>query len=196
MTAAIVGSGPAVGVIEAAFGRHGLACRVVANADQIGDADVVVFAHLEPSSLHARPLTQTSDDEWDRAAEAPVRLAIQVAQAAYRRRARLIYVCPTVAIEGAAGYSALAGASEAIRALAKSAARRWGAEGITVNVVAPSLADLVPDAARTDAGRTAASLPLHDQDPLGEAVVWLAGRYAAGITGATVAADRGAVMAP
>jgi NAD(P)-dependent dehydrogenase (short-subunit alcohol dehydrogenase family) len=93
----------------------------------------------------------------------------------------------------------LATAVEAQRLLAKSTARRWGADGVTVNIVTvpvtaldPALVDLAPDAARTER-----ALPTADAvRSAAAAVVWLAGAGAAGITGATIGADGGAVMAP
>ena len=116
--------------------------------------------------------------EWDRRAEAPVRAALWTAQAAYphlrQRDGRLILVCPTVALEGAAGLVPFASAAEAQRQLAKSAARRWGAEGITVNVVCPAVAALAPALAGTDADRVTASLPDGD-DPLAGVTVPVAG---------------------
>lgn len=164
--------------------------------------DVAVFAAIDPAWLDPRPVVGLDEAEWDRRAEAPVRAALWTAQAAYPhlrgRDGRLILVCPTVALEGAAGLVPFASAAEAQRQLAKSAARRWGAEGITVNVVCPAVAALAPALAGTDADRVTPSLP-DGADPLAgvaSAVVWLAGREASAITGATIGADQGAVMAP
>jgi 3-oxoacyl-[acyl-carrier protein] reductase len=82
----------------------------------------------------------------------------------------------------------LATASEAQRMLAKSAARRWGGDGITVNVVTARVGG-GGDAART--------VPARDPgDGVAAAVVWLASAAAAAITGATIGADGGGVMAP
>jgi len=164
--------------------------------------DVAVFAAIDPAWLHPRPVVELDDAEWERRAEAPVRAALWTAQAAFpylrRRDGRLILVCPTVAMEGAAGLVPFASAAEAQRMLAKSAARRWGGEGITVNVVSPAVDVFVPSLAGTDAGRVPPSLP-DSGDPLAgvaTAVVWLASREASAITGATIGADDGALMAP
>jgi NAD(P)-dependent dehydrogenase (short-subunit alcohol dehydrogenase family) len=164
--------------------------------------DVAVFAAIDPAWLDPRPVVGLDEAEWERRAEAPVRAALWTAQAAYphlrQRDGRLILVCPTIALEGAAGLVPFASAAEAQRQLAKSAARRWGAEGITVNVVSPGVAALAPSLTGTDADRVTAALP-DGADPLAgvaSAVVWLAGREASAITGVTIGADRGAVMAP
>jgi NAD(P)-dependent dehydrogenase (short-subunit alcohol dehydrogenase family) len=165
--------------------------------------DVAVFAAIDPDWLDPRPVVGMDDAEWDRRAEAPMRAALWTAQAAFphlrQRDGRLILVCPTVAMEGAAGIVPFAAAAEGQRQLAKSAARRWGAEGITVNVVSPGVSALVPALAGADAGRVRPSLPDPGADPLAgvaSAVVWLASREAAAITGATIGADDGALLAP
>jgi NAD(P)-dependent dehydrogenase (short-subunit alcohol dehydrogenase family) len=132
---------------------------------------------------------------WAETAEAPIRTALQIAQAAHRSASRLIFVVPTVSMEGAAGFTAQAGACEAIRMLAKSAARRWAVSGMTVNVVSPSLVDLEPELATSDAGRTKPVLTA-GLSTLAATVVWLAGPAAAGITGATIPTDGGAVLVP
>jgi len=164
--------------------------------------DVAVFAAIDPAWLEPRPVVGLDEAGWEGGAEAPVRAALWTAQAAFphlrQRDGRLILVCPTVAMEGAAGLVPFASAAEAQRQLAKSAARRWGAEGITVNVVSPTVSALAPALAGTDADRVAHSIP-DAGDPLAgvaAAVVWLAGREASSITGATIGADRGALMAP
>jgi len=165
------------------------------------DPDVVVHAHIEPSSLDPASLVGLAEHDWVRRCEAPIRAALWTAQASYPwlrgRDGRLVFICPTVALEGASGFVFASAAAEAQRMLAKSAARRWGRHGITVNVVAPALGALGP-ASGTDAARTAPALP-PGPDPLAAtaaAAVWLASRSAARITGATIGADDGAVMAP
>jgi NAD(P)-dependent dehydrogenase (short-subunit alcohol dehydrogenase family) len=164
--------------------------------------DVVVFAWVPDRCLEPSPLASLDDAAWERRCEEPIRAALFTALAAHPhlrgRDGRLVLVCGSVALDGAAGLVPYASAAEAQRLLAKSAARQWGADGITVNVVAPpvtalaaSLADACPDAARerpalaTDALRSVA-----------DATVWLASPAAAGITGATILADGGALMAP
>jgi len=125
---------------------------------------------------------------------------VQAAHAHLRGRAgRLVVVCPSVALEGAAGLVPLAAGAEAQRLLAKSAARRWGPDGITVNTVAVPVTALDPTLAvgASDAARTAPALD--GDDPLATAaatVVWLASHDAGGVTGATIGADGGALMLP
>jgi NAD(P)-dependent dehydrogenase (short-subunit alcohol dehydrogenase family) len=163
--------------------------------------DISVFAHIDPGLLVYRRVNDLSEEQWDTFAEAPVRSLLWWLQASFRRMrpgGRFLALCPTVAIEGAAGLAACAAAAEAQRAVMKSAARRWGERGMTCNVVAPPVWALAPDLNETDATRNVPVLPSAD-DPLAEvadAVVMLAGTYAGRLTGITLNADSGALMAP
>lgn len=152
-----------------------------------------VIVVIQPVDPHPEtPFATIGEEEWDRRAEAPVRTALLALQAAHRHRARLIVVSPTAGLEGAAGLVALATASEGVRMLAKSAARRWGPEGITVNVVAVAVAAFGVDS--PDAARTLPALPPTALAGVTSTVAWLAA--AEGITGVTITADDGALMAP
>jgi NAD(P)-dependent dehydrogenase (short-subunit alcohol dehydrogenase family) len=194
--AVVVGSpvgGPAGDIIQA-LAAAGAGARLVPPEGPFGEPppDVVVFAHVAAGALDPRPVIEVGDREWDAWCEEPIRAALHTAQAAYPllrgRDGRLIFVCPAVALEGAAGLVPLATAAEAQRMLAKSAARRWGREGITVNVVT------APLGGGSDATRTVAALD--PGDGVAASVVWLASAAARTITGATIGADGGAVMAP
>jgi NAD(P)-dependent dehydrogenase (short-subunit alcohol dehydrogenase family) len=168
-----------------------------------GDPDVVVWADVDPDALVPAPVVGLSEGQWVRRCEDPMTSLVWVVQAAHAhlraRDGRLILVAPSVALEGAAALVPLAAGVEAQRLLLKSVARRWGPDRITVNTVsvpvtalAPALATDAPDAART-------AVSLLDDDPLTTAtatVAWLASRDADGVTGATIGADSGAVMAP
>jgi 3-oxoacyl-[acyl-carrier protein] reductase len=93
---------------------------------------------------------------------------------------------------------AAATAAEGQRALVKSAARQWGAAGITSNVVAFAATAAAPNLFETDTDRTTPALPPVD-DPLSDvadAVVVLAGPHAARLTGVTLVANRGGLMVP
>jgi 3-oxoacyl-[acyl-carrier protein] reductase len=163
-----------------------------------GRPDVAVFAAVDPRALQPSTVVGLSEPDWVALCEAPLAAALAFFQRVFPdlkgRDGRAVLVCPSVALEGAAHLVPLATGAEGQRQLAKSLARRWGHDGITVNVVtvpAQALGSPVEDAART-----AAAL---GGDPLAaaaSAVVWLAGKGAAGITGATIGADGGAVMAP
>ncbi|AOI95180.1 SDR family NAD(P)-dependent oxidoreductase [Burkholderia sp. LA-2-3-30-S1-D2] len=99
----------------------------------------------------------------------------------------------------ASGYGAYAATKEAIRALTRAAACEWGADGIRVNAVAPHA--LSPglkgwiDANPDEAAAFFRTIPLGrvgdcEQD-IGRAIVFLASRDAAYLTGATLPLDGG-----
>jgi NAD(P)-dependent dehydrogenase (short-subunit alcohol dehydrogenase family) len=81
--------------------------------------------------------------------------------------------------------------------MAKSAARQWGAHGVTVNAVLVPLEALDLHAAGVTSFLTppalGATTPMRD---VATAVQWFAAADGTGITGATVVADGGAVMVP
>jgi 3-oxoacyl-[acyl-carrier protein] reductase len=147
------------------------------------------------------------DGEWDALADEPVRALLRTLQAARRHLpagGRIVVVVPTVALTGEAGLVGLATAGEAQRVLAKSAARSWGAAGITVNAVAASPAALAAAPRAGGANLDGAALPPvpggdgHDdvEDDVAAAVALLLEPAASRLTGATLAADGGVVMAP
>lgn len=190
MTGAVIGeAGPLASAVLAGLGPA--AARYDRELPSATVPDVIVYIQpVDPDP--ETPFATIGEAEWDRRAEAPVRAALLAIQAAHRLRARLIIVSPTVGLEGAAGLVALATASEGIRMLAKSAARRWGPEGIAVNVVGVAAAAFGVD--NPDAARTPPALPPTALAGVTSAVVWLAA--AEGITGLTITADDGALMAP
>jgi 3-oxoacyl-[acyl-carrier protein] reductase len=197
VSSALEGAGAVVSVVPPPFADPATAAEAVA-----GGPDVVVWADVDPDGLRPDPLVGLGELDWDRRCEEPLRSALFLLQAAYPhlrgRDGRVVLVCPSVALEGAAGLVPLATAAEGQRLLAKSAARRWGQDGVTVNIVTVPVAALGADlTAAADAARTAAALPTADAlEAAAGAVVWLVGEGAAGITGATIGADGGAVMAP
>ena len=138
-----------------------------AGVSLIGPPDLVVHVPQVPAGPVA--LVDQTTQQWVEACEAPMAEAFAVARACRPHLsdgARLVWVLPTVAMGGAAGYVGSAAASEGIRALAKSAARQWGPDGLTTAVlaVAPELA-FPPD---TGAGaRTSAATPLTGPAPGG-----------------------------
>lgn len=194
MTGAVIGvvlgpAGPLASAVLAGLGPA--AARYDREIPPAVGPEVIV--HIQPVDPDPEaPFATIGAEEWDRRAEAPIRAALLAIQAAHRHRARLIIVSPTVGMEGAAGLVALATASEGVRMLAKSAARRWGPEGIAVNVVAVAAAAYGLD--NPDAARTPPALAPTALAGVTSAVAWLAA--AEGMTGLTITADDGALMAP
>ena len=180
----------------------GISTGIGAGVSLIGRPDLVV--HVPPVPASPVPLVDQTTQRWVEACEAPMAEAFAVAQACRPHlsdRARLVWVVPTVAMGGAAGFVGSAAASEGIRALAKSAARQWGPEGLTTAVlaVAPELAfpsdagagARIPATAGPALGRPGDAFG--DIAPLLDLLADPAARF---MTGATLVADGGVWMAP
>jgi 3-oxoacyl-[acyl-carrier protein] reductase len=175
---------------------------LAAAADRVGRLDAVVHAIVEPDVLEVVPLAQTDAAAWNRRCEHVLRCAVWCTRAAWTQlRAgggRIVFLTPTVSMTGAVGLVPYAAAVEGIRALAKSAARQWGAVGITVACVAPPV-ELMVDrtSARTDP--TIGDPALGRNPEPGDVVpvvAMLLGDDARGLTGSTVVVDGGVVMTP
>ncbi len=214
---AVVGSSgvePAVATaIEQAGGRaqpvdSSLADRASARAafhaaiTALGPLDLVVHAVLVPGSYDLVPLADTDRAGWDTRCETVLRVGLACAAETHRalhtRGGRFVVVTPTVALTGAAGLVPIVTALEGLRALAKSAAREWGEDGITVNCVAPPLALVAPDSAAADPG---VEVPALGRVPDGRVdvasvVALLAADPARVVTGSTIVVDGGVVMVP
>lgn len=127
-------------------------------ARSLGPPHGLVHACVAEPALEPVPFVEVSEERWDSAWELTMLATLRCFQAAYRsfdgRGGRILVVVPTVAMTGAAGLAPLAAAAEGQRLLAKSAARQWGRDGVTVNCLAPALSALE--------GR--ARIPAFDQD--------------------------------
>jgi len=120
---------------------------VWAAQDRIGRPRLVVHVPSRPVVTGA--LVDLGPGDWDEACEAPLRAALFTAIAARRvlgdrAGGRLVFLLPLAELAGRAGDVAFGAALEGIRGMAKSAARRWGRAGITVNCVAFRAGDDAP----------------------------------------------------
>lgn len=176
-------------VVVGPTGPRGPTHRAVADAlaaagaapGRLDGSPVDLVVHVADHRRREAALIDTDETAWDDAAEAPARALLATLQAAHpglrMAGGGLIAVVPSVSLVGAAGLVAEATGWEVVRLLAKSAARRWAADGITVNVVASRVE------VSGDAGVAAA-------------VLLLAADEAVHLTGATVQVDGGALMLP
>ena len=93
----------------------------------------------------------------------------------------------------------VAATAEAIRVMVKSAARQWGADGITVNciAVAPALFGIDPTAVgAVSLAPPALAAPTSVIDDLAPLIRMIAGADSHHLTGATLTADGGVWMSP
>jgi 3-oxoacyl-[acyl-carrier protein] reductase len=164
--------------------------------------DAIVYTLLPEDAFTPAPLAAMSARRWHELAERPVEQGLTVLQAARdllrARTGRFVTVLPSVTLEGGADLVPLATAAEALRALAKSAARRWADAGLTVNfVVADVFAYGAEHLRGTDVDRGEA---VQDPPPtpadVADAVALLLAPDAARLTGTTLIVDGGALMTP
>lgn len=204
----VVGSEPALAGIATGLRRTGLAVatsRATAGydaaladaAEAVGRPDVVVWALTPPELGRPRPVTTIDDAGWRDMVGATLRSYIEFLQAAERvlRTAggRLIVVVPTIAMSGAADLAAWSAVAEGQRALAKSVARVWGTNAVTVNCVAvPArlLVDATDDLDRPHLQSAALPDPDLGHDVAG-AIAALCADGLAPVTGATIGVDGG-----
>jgi 3-oxoacyl-[acyl-carrier protein] reductase len=176
---------------------------------QPGPLDVAVFASVEPDSLTWRPLVQVDEDGFARWCERPMRDFVQWLQSIHprvrERNGTVVLVAPTVSQEGATGLVSYGAAVEGQRLLAKSAARQWASDGITVLIVAPRLDVVARDGGTStiepsDAGRTKPVLDAasYDASAVARVVSMLVASAPSShaLSGSTIAVDGGALMAP
>jgi len=196
----LLSAGRAATSVTAELATRDQARAAFAAADALGPTDLVVHALVDPAALRSTPLADIDAATWDRRGEAPLRVALACAQAAFDRLrdqgGRLVFVTPTVALTGAAGLVPYVAALEGIRALAKSAARQWGGHDITVNCVAPPVGLVAPGVADPGVEDPALGRPPDGRADIAPVVALLAAGAAHFVTGATVAVDGGVVMAP
>jgi NAD(P)-dependent dehydrogenase (short-subunit alcohol dehydrogenase family) len=176
----------------------------------VAPLEAVVLASAGVSTTHHGELAGLDATQWRQRVELPLQRTVACFQGVHRRLAAgggsLVVLVPTLALVGASGYGPWATVAEAQRSLAKSAARAWGGEAITVNCVAVPAALLrssttAMESEDEDPDRPGQPPPALDESPE------LEGRVAAlvaslvagpwrGVTGATIAVDAGVWMTP
>jgi 3-oxoacyl-[acyl-carrier protein] reductase len=170
-----------------AAGLSALGATVTAD----GPVDLVVHVVTDPGALVERDLADTDAHEWQRRCDDVLTTAIAAAKDAHARLSpaggRLVFVLPSIGLTGAGGLVPFATAVEGVRALAKTAARQWGGDGITVACVARHVAG--PTVALSSIGQPT------DDDVAG-VIALLADEHASSVTGATFVLDGGTVLVP
>jgi len=167
-----------------------------------GPVDIVVHAAIPEIAFEAIDFEQVDDARWDAVWEVAMVAAIHTLQLGFEqmrgRGGRFVFVTPTVSMSGAARLVPYTTAVEGIRLLAKSAARQWGPDGVTVNCLAPAPEHVPIGVASVDVSLAPPALggPGDAALDLGPVAVFLAGDASHALTGATLCADGGVWMAP
>jgi NAD(P)-dependent dehydrogenase (short-subunit alcohol dehydrogenase family) len=203
---AISGGGRATVVPFDPASAASIADAIAKAADEIGEVRAVVDVANPGMAASPKALSDVDEAGWDERVTAPLATALHRLQGSYlslrAAGGRVVLVLPTLSMSGAAGMVPWTTVSEGQRALAKVAARAWGAEGITVNCLAvpghllapqhdtavpldrPGLPDVslgrLPEA-RSDVARALAGL-------LGDGLPF--------VTGTTISVDGGVWMTP
>ena len=173
---------------------------------RFGGLEIMVHNAYTPTRAHR--VEDADETIWAPNARTAVWGSFFCARAAYPHlraagdRGRLIFLSSPAGVEGTATrpvYSAVKGAQ---RAMAKSLAKEWGPDGITVNCIAPvaespalrAAFDADPDLRAAVASRTALRRIGDPEHDIGPVAVWLAGDGASFVTGQTIVCDGGSFM--
>jgi len=150
-------------------------------------------------------LMRMKEDEWDSIIDTNLSSVFRVTKACLKgmmklRKGRIINIASVVGATGNPGQCNYAAAKAGILGFTKSLAREVGSRGITVNAVAPGFIDTDMTRALPEDQRDAllASIPLNrlgNVDEVASAVVFLASRGAAYVTGETLHVNGGMYMA-
>lgn len=193
-----------VGLVDTVYTSRDAAVAAFASAasDLGGPLHALVHAAMPEPAFERIAFSDVDDERWHAVWEGAMRTTLFVLQAAFAQMkdhgGRIVLVTPTVSMSGAEQLVPYTVAVEGQRLMAKSAARQWGAQGITVNCLAPA-PEHVP------IGVTSMSVSLAPPalggpgdivKDLGPLAAWLASDAAHFLTGATLSADGGVWMAP
>lgn len=196
-------NGRAVAVEAVLDERASLERAFATAADGLGGPVRIVVHAAVPAVAYERVAFEDVDDaRWDAVWEGTMGAALAVLQASFTQlRAgggRVVLVTPTVAMSGAAQLVPYAAAMEGQRLLAKSAARQWGPDGITVNCLAPAPEQVPIGVTSSEVSLAPPALggPGDAETDLGPVVAFLASDDAHFLTGETLCADGGVWMAP
>jgi len=194
-----------VGLAEAVYPSREAAVAAfdAAASDRLGGPlDVLLHAAMPEPAFERVAFSDVDDERWHAVWEDAMRTTLFVLQAAFGqmkgRGGRIVLVTPTVSMSGAEQLVPYTVAVEGQRLMAKSAARQWGPDGITVNCLAPAPEHVPIGVASMSVSLSPPALggPGDVVNDLGPVAAWLASDAAHFLTGATVSADGGVWMAP
>jgi NAD(P)-dependent dehydrogenase (short-subunit alcohol dehydrogenase family) len=180
-----------------------IAAMVTATVEQFGRIDGLV--NNAQTFRPMAPLATVSGEDVDVFYDSGVKGTLWAMQAAYPHMqrqgwGRIVNFASSMGITGGRGFGAYNASKEAIRALTRTAAREWGADGITVNAIAPAAADHHGEAGKQSEGyrQFVESCPMGRQgDPeldIGPIAAFLLSDACRYLTGHTLMADGGAFM--
>ena len=151
------------------------------------------------------PVAEVSAEDFDVFYDSGVKGTLWAMQAVYPHMkaqgwGRIVNFASSMGITGGSGFAAYNASKEAIRAITRTAAREWGADGITVNAIAPAAATHHGEAGKQSEGYRIfiENCPMKRQgDPeldIGPIAWFLCSDACRYLTGHTFMADGGAFM--
>lgn len=185
--------------------------NATAHACDVSDAAAVdaLFGELGTPSVLVNNAGITRDglmmrmkeDDWDRVLEVNLKGAFLTTKAAMRpmmkaRYGRIVNVSSVIGLHGGAGQANYAAAKAGLLGLTMSVAKELGSRGITCNAVAPGFIETdmtkdLPAEFRAHVESTAPAGRLGSPDDVVSAVLYLASKEAAYVTGQTLTVDGG-----
>ena len=183
--------------------RDDIDAMVAATIERFGRVDGLV--NNAQTFRPMAPMASVTDDDLDVFYRSGVGGTLAAMQAVYPAMAaqgwgRIVNFASSMGITGGRGFGAYNASKEAVRALTRTAAREWAAEGIVVNCIAPAAADHHGDAAKQSEGYRlfVENCPMGRQgDPetdIGPIAWFLCSDACRYLTGHTFMADGGAFM--
>jgi 3-oxoacyl-[acyl-carrier protein] reductase len=185
--------------------RESIAACIDRTVATRGRLDVMV--HNAFAGGQASRLEETPADAWYQMSRTSAWASFWCAQLSYPHlkasdQGRLILVTSPSGIEGSANIPLYSPSKAAQRAIAKSLAREWGADGICVNCIAPvaetpalaSAFSQVPTLRGAIEARTPLGRIGDPTDDIGGVVAFLAGRDSGYVSGQTIVCDGGSFL--
>lgn len=183
--------------------RDQIDAMVAATVERFGRVDGLI--NNAQTFRPMAPVADVSERDLDVFYASGVKGTLWAMQAVYphmraQQWGRIVNFASSMGITGGRGFAAYNASKEAIRALTRTAAREWGADGITVNCIAPAAAGHHGEAAKQSEGYRifVENCPMGRQgDPetdIGPIAWFLCSDACRYLTGHTFMADGGAFM--
>ncbi len=174
---------------------------VPAALDSLGKIDILVNnAGITRDNLAMR----MKDEEWDSVIRVNLESAFRLMRAVTKpmmkaRFGRIITITSVVGTTGNPGQMNYCASKGGLTAMSKSLAQEIASRNVTVNCVAPgfirtAMTDVLPDAQKDALNARIPMGRMGEGDEIGSAVVYLASKEAAYVTGQTIHVNGGMVM--
>jgi 3-oxoacyl-[acyl-carrier protein] reductase len=161
-----------------------------------GRLDAVVFAPWDTEVMVPRAITELTDEEfdlaWQQTMDAAVTACVEARTAFAGQPGCIVLTFPTTAFVGGALHAHWAAAAEGVHILARSVARQWGPEGITVNALAIDAVAVLADPVA--AGPVSIASPAVPDARPDDVLAFLCSAEARDLAGQTLTVDGGLWM--